>query len=441
MANNTTTQQVTPQDIAYLFLQYAREDFSAIQNGTGPLNVSGGSQLFTWDTPVQDYAAWCTSIDLLVSLPITVTIPAGQSYTWSPYLPYNLLIANLLIGGSESIPPVSLVPFWLDEITSRHDSYDQMNYGPSNPVVGPTIPAVWLDDGSSVDTSPAGSPATAIPVTPGSTYTNSGTATVIQNYTFTFYVRMMMARNLYARRQENLVGAVPLGDPSSRPLLNVRVGQLVGVQPENNAIVSAGAGVTAVTNSTTAGTVRALWKSRTLDQLPPQLAGGIPTPQVMMALELDTNSGYAIPNAGQFAKLQIRTAMIYHKRFEILVNNESPIDPDYTALWYSDNRSNARYEFDDQSNTLWAKYQKYQRAYGRFLPKGVTIHDLIGGFDPEVPMFTPYKGLVTPSVALANLGGIKPYPAAQTVTRIKSGTALTNAYATTYDFGVVPVSY
>lgn len=436
----TQTSQVTPQDIAYLFLQYAREDFSAIQNGTGPLNVSGGTQLFTWDTPVQDYAAWCTSIDLLVYLPITVTVPAGASYSWSPFLPYNLLLTNLLIGGSESIPPVTLVPFWLDDITSRRD-WDQMLYGPGNPVAGPVIPAVWLDDGSSVDTAPAGSPAAALPVTPGSTFTNSGTATVTQNYTFVFYARMQMARNLYARRQENLVGAVPLGDPSSRPLLNVRVAQLVGTQPENNPIINASSGVTATTSTTTAGTVRALWKSRTLDQLPPSLAGGIPTPQVMMALELDTNSGYAIPNSGQFAKLQIRTAMLYHKRFEVLVNDQGVTDPDYTALWYSDNRSNARYEFDDQTNTLWAKYMKYQKDYGRYLPKGVTVHDFIGGADPEVPMFTPYRGIITPSVALANLANLKPYPAAQTVTRIKNGTAVTNAYVTTYDFGLVPVSY
>ena len=440
MANSAPTQP-TPQDIAYLFLQYAREDFSAIQNGTGPLGVSGGTQNFTWDTPVQDYAAWATDIQLLVYLPVTITVPASGSYTWSPYAPYNLLIANLLIGGSESIPPVSLVPFWLDTITNYHSGYDQTLYGPGNPVAGPTIPAVWLDDGSSVDTAPAGAPAAAIPVTPGSTYTNSGTASVTQNYTFVFYVDMRLARNLYARKQENLVGAVPLGDPSSRPLLNVKVGQLVGTQPENNAIVSASSGVTATTSTTTAGTVRALWQSRTLDQLPPALAGGIPTPQVMMALEIDTNSGYAVPNAGQFAKLQIRTAMLYHKRFEVLVNNESPIDPDYTGLWYSDNRSNARYEFDDQSNTLWPKYMQYQRRYGRYLPKGVTVHDLIGGADPEVPMFTPYRGLVTPSVALANMAGLKAYPAAQTVTRVKSGTALTNAYVTTYDFGLVPVAY
>jgi hypothetical protein len=437
---NQTQTQVTPQDIAYLFLQYAREDFSAIQNATFPTNVSGGTQQGTWDTPVQDYAAWATSIDLLVSMPITITIPAGQAYTWSIYAPYNFLIASLLIGGSESIPPVSLVPFWLDEITNYHYGFDPVDYGPSNPVAGVTIPAVWLDDGSSV-TNGGGSPAIALPITPGATYTNAGTTTITQNYTFVFYVRMLLARNLYAKRQENLVGAVPLGDPSSRPLLNLRVAQLVGNQPENNPITSAGAGVTAVTNSGTAGYARALWVSRTLDQLPPSLAGGIPTPQVMMALELDTNSGFAVPNAGQFSKLQVRTAMIYHKRFEILVNNQLPIDPDYTALWYSDNRSNARYEYDAFSNTLQEKYRQYQRRYGRFLPKGVTIHDLIGGSEPEVPMFTPYRGLVTPSVALANMANLKPYPASQTVTRIPTGTALTNAYVTTYDFGVVPVSY
>lgn len=431
--------QVTPQDIAYLFLQYAREDFSAIQNGTVPVNVSGGTQQVTWDNPVQDYAAWCTEIELNVTITIAVTVPAGDSFTWSPYLPYNLLNFNLLIGGSESIPPVSLVPFWLDEITNYHDGFDPVLYGPTNNS-GPTIPAVWLDDGHSVS-SGGGSPALSIPVTPGSTYTNSGTTSTTLNETFQFPVRVILARNLYARRQENLVGAVPLGDPSSRPLANIKVAQLVGNQPENNPIVNASSAVTATTATSNAGVVRALWLSRTLDQLPPSLAGGIPTPQVMMALEVDTNSGFAVPNAGQFVKLQMRSAMIYHKRFEVLVNGELPVDPDYTGLWYSDNRSNARYEFDALSNTLQAKYRQYQRQYGRFLPEGVTVHNFIGGSDPEVPMFTPYRGLVTPSVSLANMANLKPYPAAQTVTRIPSGTTISGAYATTYDVGIVPVAY
>lgn len=439
MANNQQVQ-VTPQDIAYLFLQYAREDWSAIQNATGPLSNAGGSTAFTWDNPVQDYSAWATEIELLCNIHVTVTTPASQGYTWSPFTPYNMLTVSLLIGGSESIPPVTLVPFWLDEITSKGNGFDPMNYGPSNPVAGPTIPAVWLDDGSSV-TNGSGSPAAALPITPGAAYTNSTTVAVVQNYNFIWYSRMILARNLYARRQENLVGAIPLGDPSSRPLLNVKLSSLVGIQPENNPIVSAGAGVTATSASTNAPLVRAQWAARTLDQLPQSLAGGIPTPQVMMALELDTNSGYAVPNAGQFAMLQMRTSMLYHKRFEILVNNQATQDPDYTALWYSAARSNARYEFDALGNNLPAKYRQYQRRYGRFLPNGVTVHDFIGGSVPEVPMFTPYKGLVTPSVALANLANIKPYPAAQTVTRIPSGTSLTNAYATTYDFGLVPVAY
>lgn len=440
MVDTQQKQQITPQDIAYLFLQYARDDYSAIQNATLPLSNSGGSTAGTWDTPVQDYAAWATEIELLCSVTITITTPASQGYTYSPYLPYNLLTISLLIGGSESIPPVTLVPFWLDEITSRNDGYDPMLYGPGNPVAGPTLPAVWMDDGSSVTTG-GGSPAAALPITPGATVTNSGTSTTTTNLTFVFYARMMLARNLYARRQENLVGAIPLGDPSSRPLLNVKVSQLVGTQPENNPIISAGAGVTATTHASTVSFVRATWKSRTLDQLPPSIAGGIPTPNVMMALELDTNSGFAIPNAGQFVKPQIRTAMIYHKRFEVLVNNQLPIDPDYTGLWYSDNRSNARYEFDALNNTLQDKYRDYNWRYGRFLPKGVTVHDLIGGVDPEVPMFTPYRGLVTPSVALANLSNLKPYPAAQTVSRIPTGTSITGAYLTTYDFGLVPVNY
>lgn len=439
--SSTTSQTPTPQQIAYLFLQYARDDYTAIQNATGPLNVSGGSQNFTWDTPTQDYAAWCYAIELMCSVPVTISIPEGDSYTLSPYAPYNLITPSLLIGGSESIPPMTLVPFWLDDITSRR-AYDPMYYGPTfgnvEDAAGFLVPD-WEDDGSGVSTDAV--LATALPVIPGTTYTNSGDSTVTQNYTFVWYSRINLGRQLYFRRMENLIGCVPMGDPASRPLLNLRVSQLIGNQPENNFLINASSGVTCVTNDSTASVVRAQWIGKTLDQLPPSLASGIPTPQVLMALEVDTNSGYSIPNAGQFAKLQIRTAMLYHKRFHVVVNDELPVTPDYNGLWYSDSQANARYAFDGQSNTLQSYYRMVQRNYGRYMPVGVVVSDFVGGYFPESPRETPYRGVVTPSVALAAMAGLKAYPAAQTVVRIPSGTDISSAYCTTYDFGVVPVAY
>lgn len=443
----------TPQQIAFLFLQYAREDFSAIQNASWGTTANSGT-LGTWDTPTQDYAAWCTSIDLMCSIPVTITIPAGQGYTISQFAPFTLLQASLLIGGSESIPPISLVPFWLDEITQRGDGYDPAAYGPLNasnqvtiPVSGGTTSANWQNDGSGGYQQGTTTPTSEVlgwnfPVAPGTVYTNSTTASVTQNYTFTFYSRILLARNLFFRKVENLAGAVPMGDPASRPLLNLKLSPtLVGTQPENCFLTNAGAGVTVTGGASTAPFVRAQWTSRTLDQLPPSLQGGIPTPQVLMALEVDTNSGYAIPNAGQFAKLQIRSAMIYHKRFHVVVNDQQPTDPDYSGLWYSDSQANARYAFDAQSNTLQNYYRKVQRTYGRYLPKGVVVQDYIGGDYPLSPRETPYRGLITPSVSLAGLANLKPYPAAQSVVRLASGTTMSNAYATTYDFGLVPVAY
>ena len=431
------TAAPTPQDIAYLFLQYAREDYSSIQNGTIASGASANTQA-TWDNPVQDYAAWATAIDLMISLPVTITVPAGEGYTVSPYAPFSALSVNVLIGGSESIPPISLVPFWLDEITSRRH-WEQYSYGPTAGNGPVAVPAVWEDDGSS--NSEVLAPSLGGLGAPGTTYKNTGTASVTQDYTIVFYSRMILGRNLYFRKMENLAGCVPLGDPASRPLLNVKFSpDPVGVQPENSLLTNAGSGVTC-TVGTSAAVVRAQWNSLTLDQLPPSLQGGIPTPQVLMALEVDTNSGFSIPNAGQFAKLQIRSAMIYHKRFHVVVNDQAPTDPDYNGLWYSDSQANARYAFDAQSNTLQSYYRKVQRDYGRYLPQGVVVADLIGGKFPEGPRETPYRGLVTPSVTLAALANLKAYPAAQTVVRIPSGTTINCAYCTTYDFGLVPVSY
>jgi hypothetical protein len=427
----------SPADIAYLFLQHARDTNEAVQNGTVAVsNAGGASATVSWDVPVQDFSAWATEIDLQITLPITVVIPAAGSVTVSPFAPYSALQLQLLIGGAESIPPMSLVPFWLDEITSRQ-GFDPFDYGPENGGgFGPAIPSAWENPGPPA----AGVPATTLNgLVPGNTITNGGGSTATTNYTLVFRSRIKLARSLYGRIQENLAGAVPMGDPSARPDLKMRLNGLIGTQPENALFVNASTGVTATTSATVQPTVTAVWKAKTLDELPTGLV--VPTPPVIMALEVDTNSGQAVPNSGQFSVQQLRTAMLYHKIFHVVVNGEMPIDGDYFGMWYSASRSTARMEYDGNENTFWRYYQEVHSVYGRYLPLGVFVADLVGGELPELPKETPYEGVVTPSVSLAQSMGLKPYPALQSVLRILQGTAISGAYVTTYAFGMIPVNY
>lgn len=457
-----TKSAPTPAQLANLFLQYARDDFSAIQNGSLATGSAGGASAgkLTWDNPVQDYSAWAYEISGQVSLPVSLTLPASASVLVSPYAPWSAMLVQLLIGGAESIPPVSLVPFWLDEMTSARDQ-DTAYYGPdqditastgSSPLALTRFPQLeW--DSSDITTGPVLAPLTTVASTgtayPGQTITNAGTAQIVNTYLFTFRFRMLLGRKMYGRVMEDLSGCVPLGDPSSRPLLNLSVNTLVGTQPENCLFIPLVGAPTAATGYSGHATTTAnvCWVSKTLDQLPQALAGQIPPPKVLMALEVDTNSGYAIPNAGQLVKLQVRTSMIYHKTFYIMINGTGagigaqPVTADYFGFWYSDNAQNAREVFDSTQNTFQELGNRYRKSYNRYLPKGVNVHDFIGGRFPEFPRETPYKGLITPSTSLAAMAGLKPYPAAQGVLRIPTGTTIYSAYCTTYSFGMVPVAY
>lgn len=465
MANGTTTQQPNPAQLANLFLQYARDDFSAIQNGSLAQGSAGGASAgkMTWDNPVQDYAAWAYEISVQVRLPIALTLAAGASCYLSPWAPFSSMLNQLLIGGAESIPPVSAVPFWLDELTWGRD-VDTADYGPasqnvqSSTLLTAGLPnyttaqqqlafGVWEWDNTDVTTGPVYAPYNVTStgyLVPGQKINNAGTAAVTNNYLFVFKYRMLLGRKMYGRMMEDISGCIPLGDPSSRPLLNLSVNSLVGNQPENNMFVNAAGGaVSAVTGfaGNTTATANVQWVAKTLDQLPQALAGKIPPPKVLMALEVDTNQGYAVPNAGQYIKLQVRTSMIYHKTFYCLVNAQMPVTPDYFSFWYSDNRQNAREEFDSTQNTMQELSVRYHKSYSRFLPWGTEVHDFVGGRLPETPKETPYRGLITPSTSLASMAGLKPYPAAQGVLRIPTGTVINQAYCTTYSFGMVPVAY
>jgi hypothetical protein len=454
----SNAQQPSPQEITYNWLRYARDDFTSMQNGTFPVSSSGSqSARANWDvtTPANPFWAW--AIGMQFNLTLTLTIPASGSVVISPFFPYSLIGVQLTIGGGQAIQPMSLVPFWLDMLTSRRE-YDEVAYGPAQGInqysSAATLGAMqsalslpnWEWDGSDITESAGSMPPLEIVDSssnkyyPGQTITNSGTASETLTLTVKFRAWMQLGRKLYGRQIEDLTGCVPLGDPANRPTLYVNINPILGNQPEAVGFTNATSNVTCVTHASTPSTANICWVSKALDQLPDGVNLG--TPKVLSAIEWNTNGGLAIPNAGQFVNLIFDTAMVYNKRFHVLVNNQAPISADYFGVWYSENQANARWAFDATLNNMQEYYRtKHLRPYGRYLPRGIFVADLVGGEFPEFPRETPYRGEIVTSTTLAALTRLKPYPNAQTTIRIPSGTSLTSAYCTTFSLGTVPVSY
>jgi hypothetical protein len=454
---STAQQQQSPQEITYNWLRYARDDYTSVQNGVFPISNQGSqSARANWDvtTPANPFWAW--AIAMQFNLTLALSIPASGSVTISPLFPYSAIGVQLTIGGGQAIQPMSLVPFWLDEMTSKRE-WDSVMLGPNNAInqysslSTPGAPqamnqlANWNWDGSDLVESAGIMPALEIvdgsnnKYYPGQTITNAGT--VVENLILTVKFRawMQLGRKLYGRQLEDLTGCVPLGDPANRPTLYVNVNPLVGNQPEAVGFISATGGVTCATSGVTPSTCNLIWVSKALDQLPDGVSVG--TPKVLSAIEWNTNAGLAIPNAGQFVNLIFDTAMVYNKRFHVLVNNQLPISADYFAVWYSENQANARWIHDATLNNMQEYFRKQLRAYGRYLPKGIYNADLVGGEFPEFPRETPYRGEIVTSTTLAQLTGLKPYPNAQTTIRIPSGTVMNGAYCVTFSLGTVPVAY
>jgi hypothetical protein len=457
--SNAGNTQPSPQEITYNWLRYSKDNFISVQNGTAPINNQGGQSAarFNWDTDTPRNPFWCWAMGFQFNIEVDVNIPAGGSVILSPFAPYSGIGVQLTIGGGQAIQPMSLVPFWLDELTSRRN-YDWINPGPAQALNQPSgnqglgaagalynIPE-WQWDGSDYK---GGTNGIIEPLSikdtasnlyvPGQTISNAGTTAETLKLVFRFQAWMQLGRKLYGRQLEDLTGCIPMGDPANRPTLYVNIQSLVGTFPESNMFISASSGVTATTDTVNAPTCQLIWICKELDQLPDNVAVG--TPKVLSALEVNTNGGFAIQNAGQFANLIFDTAMVYNKRFHVLVNNQLPISADYFGVWYSENQANNRYFYDGTQNNMQEYFRTTHRAYGRNMPKGTYIADLVGGNFPEFPRETPYRGEIVTSTTLAGLTGLKPYPNAQTTIRIPSGTPMSGAYCTTYSFGTVPVSY
>lgn len=435
--NGAKPAQITPGQLAELFLKYARTYPGIVQVGNVAAGQAGGPQsTVVWNKDVPTAPSWADAIVVQVTLPITLTLPANSTATVSPWFPFPAFAHNLVLGGAPPFAtPISGVPFWLDEITSRSEAYDTSDNDPTD------IPAAWRDNGGSavgVGTNPNYGFSLA-GITPGGTVVNSGTAATNTNYTLVFRYRINLGRSWHNRQNPNLYGMIPLGDPMNRPRLDMYLNSLVGNQPENNLFQDIGnKGITAAVTAGQQATVTLCWESKSLDILPSGVT--VPSPMVGMGLAINSNQ-QAVQNAGQLAQIQHRAAMLYTKVFHLVINNQAPVDPDYFGLWITGEEQSARWEYDVNQSNYWKYYDDVHRKYGRYLPNGTLVADFIGGEDPSSPYETLYDGVMSPDVTYAAIAGIAATPAMYTATRVPNGVTMAGAYVRTYSFGLVSVPY
>lgn len=435
---STTTQpQVTPQQLAQLFLKYARTYPGVIQIGniTGGAGISGGAtNTVVWNKDVPVAPSWAEACVLQITVPLSVTLPANSTATISPFFPWCLFAHNLVLGGAPPFAsPISGVPFWLDEITSRSEAYDTSDNDPTD------IATAWRNNAGNTNNGGTSFAFNLGGLTPGGTIVNAGTAAVTNTYTLTFRYRINLGRSWHNRQAPNLFGFIPLGDPMNRPRLDMFLNPIVGTHPEDNAIQDLGnKGITANITNAQSVAVNLCWESKSLDILPSGVT--VPSPLVGMGLAINSNP-QAVQNAGQIVQVQHRAAMIYEKTFHLLINNQQPVDADYFGLWVTGEEQSARWEYDANQANMWKYYDDLHRRYGRYMPNGVFISDYIGGEDPRDPSNTEYDALMSPDVTYAAMAGIAATPAMYTALRVPNGVAMNGAYIKTYSFGLVSVPY
>lgn len=418
-ATATQSRHVTQQqaNLAY-FLRYARTREIPL-TGTLPNGAAGGTPAsnVSFSSQIPTVPAWATAMVIECTLPISLTVPANKTANVSPYFPYSAAMMQLKLAGSPPWDQLSLVPWWLDELTSTR-FFDPTNKGPSSEAAQQDAGPFVYSNGGFV---PGGTIA-------GGTAGSTTTGTV----TFRTVVRLQRKPNL-------LFGAVPLGDPENRPQVIMQLNALVGPNPEANAFqdVAGGSGITAQLSA--AGTVNVIFVAKSLDILPPGLQN-IPTPTVGMGLAVNYGT-QTQATAGQFIKTPHNAAMLYEKIFSLLINNAQGQRADYIGNWLTGEQQSARDEYDATQGTLNAYYERLQRRYHRFFPTGAYILDLISGDDPDNPARTPYEGQQTPDTGYAQEFGIPATPAWTTALRVAAGTGMTNCYEAFYEFGWVNVPY
>lgn len=402
------------------FLRFARTRYYPVA-GTIATGQSGGTPAsnvtFSSDIPV--VPAWMKAMTFEITLPINLTVPATSNVKVSPYFPYSAVIFGLTLAGSPPWDLITLVPWYLDEVTSSR------SLDPAASGVVPGAEANQADAGPFVYSSSS--------FAPGSTITNATGAPVVTSGTVTFRVRARFQRN-----PKLMFGCIPMGDPENRPRLNMQLSALVGPSPENNAFQdTAGSGATAVLSGP--GTVNIVIDGLSLDVLPPGVQG-IPTPVVGMGLAI-TYSTQTQAAAGQFIKVKHSAAMLYEKVMHLLVNGQIGQRADYFGNWLTGEQQSARTEFDATQGTFNQFYERLLKRYRRFFPRGAYILDFNTASNPDNPASDLYEAHQTPDTGYAAEFGLPATPAWTTALRIPTGTVMTNAYVAVYEFGTVNVPY
>lgn len=427
-ATQTASDHATAQAANQEFLTYAASVPRPTILGNIASGATGGANSpVVWSRVLPVVPRWVEAIQLDVSLPYTITVPTGGTGYVSPFAPYSVIQNRFSIAGSPPWDYVSLVAFYLDEITrkqgfdpqrgtidqaSTFDRYMFNGLPPQQSDHGP-----WSFDFGSTSLEPGGTLAAG-------TYTGT--------LRFTGWIQLQRRRSL-------MFGMVPNGDPQDRPDLEIQLSPLVGPQPENSLIQDpANAGITA--SLTGAGTVNATWWSKGLDLLPAGVSPASPTVGLGWSIGSATTS---VQNAGQIVQYNHQTSMLYQKIIHILVVNSQVVDADYFGLWLTGEQQNARWEYDAPGlSNFPAYYAMLQRTYQRFLPKGVFVADLVDGEVPFLPQETPYNGAMSPDESYASAFGVPFTPSMATALRIPSSQSISGTtYFRTYTLGMVEVPY
>jgi len=394
--------------------------------GTIPSGTSGGSLAnVTWQSLIPTNPAFITRVDYQVTLELSVVVPAGASFTLSPYAPYNFFSQSYTVGGAQPWSLIEMVPFYLDDLRTR------INYDPNYPGLGDNsgfFQAILSEGPSPAVIGGSGS------LAPGQTVTNSGTSSETLTYSFTFTLPQQLTRN-----RTTLWGALPTGDASFIVENLLQLNALVGTKPEQNPIINATSGVTATTSGTTS--VIAVYTMKSLNaSVSVENGTALPTPSVGFGLQINRNST-AITNVGSWQYNPHRTGMIYLYNAELFINNQAPLAIDGFAIGTNALISSARTVYDSTVNTMQQYFLDYHRVHGRYPLTGLYEWDLERGDYPPISSLTPFRGLMTPSEEYAKIIDIVPTPAMSTFYKVPSDTTLSDAYVVNYDLGLITVGY
>lgn len=411
------------------FLAVAPTKYTAILGSVASGNAGGQTANVVWQQQIPIVPAFCTAIDYNITLPVTLSLVAGnvttQTATLSPYAPYSAIANQITLGGAPPWPLTELTPWYLDWIAH------EINFDPNYPGYGNNsgIFAAITDQGPLANNI-GGSGSLA----PGTTVTNVTSGTVATNYSFQFKVRQQLQR-----KRHMLWGAIPFGDPENRPANLTQILPLVGTNPEQTLFVNVGPSTSNTVVLNGAATVQATYQLAYIDLLPPSMTS-VPNPQVGYGLQLVQFSTTGLA-AGSIAPITHRTAMIYTSIHQLLVNGELPLRADYYGLWDDQDQQSSRWNFDKQNNTFNEYFDKFHRVYRHYPLTGQYLADFESGLFPEIPTVTPLDALMSPDQSYAAAFGVPVTPAMTTALRIPTGTSLSNAYIRNYSFGLVRVPY